>query len=84
MSAFDSIAKKLAIPLVVLFEIGWIVYVGGFGSYMREQVRDGEQRGENADEVLREPVLFPFYFTGWRAVCCSTFSPPRCAAIKNG
>lgn len=63
MSAFDSIAKKLAIPLVVLFEIGWIVYVGGFGSYMREQVRDGEQRGENADEVLREPVLFPFYFT---------------------
>lgn len=39
------------------------MYVGGFGSYMREQVRDGEQRGENADEVLREPVLFPFYFT---------------------
>ena len=32
MRALDSIAKKRAIPTVVLFEIGWVVYTGGFGS----------------------------------------------------
>ena len=67
MRAFDSIAKKLAIPMVVLFEIGWIVYTGGFGAYMHQQVRDNAERGRystpSADEILREPGLFPFYFT---------------------
>ena len=67
MRAFDSIAKKLAIPMVVLFEIGWIIYTGGFGAYMHQQVRDNAERSSysapSADEILREPRLFPFYFT---------------------
>ena len=45
MPAFDSIAKKLAIPMVVLFEIVWIVYTGGFSSYLQQ--RDLE----NADGI---------------------------------
>ena len=59
MRAFDSIAKKLAIPMVVLFEIGWIVYTGGLASYMIQLA----QSAPNVDETLREPVLFPYYFT---------------------
>ena len=59
MRAFDSIAKKLAIPMVVLFEIGWIVYTGGLGSYLHQY----SQSEPNADEALRYPVLFPYYFT---------------------
>ena len=67
MRAFDSIAKKLAIPMVALFEIGWVVYIGGFGSYMHQRVLQSAElsyTGEpNADEILRSPVLFPFYLT---------------------
>ena len=68
--AFDSIAKKLAIPVVVLFEIGWVVYTGGFGSYMHQRVllnaelsSRGSTSAPNVDELLRDPALFPFYFT---------------------
>ena len=74
MRAFDSIAKKLSIPVVVLFEIGWIVYTSGFGSYMHQRVLENADNSRdytslydqsappNADEVLRDPVLFPYYF----------------------
>ena len=66
MRAFDSIAKKLAIPMVVLFQIGWIIYIGGFGAYMHQQVNRSAQlmySASSANEILREPGLFPFYFT---------------------
>ena len=74
MPAFDSISKKLAIPMVVLFELGWIIYIGGLGSYMHQQVLAntdrsdsryssyGQQRESDAQEVLRDPVLFSHYF----------------------
>ena len=60
MRAFDSIAKKLAIPMVVLFEIGWVMFTGGFGSIRREY--GSINAAPNVDEVLRTPVLFPYYF----------------------
>ena len=78
MRAFDSVSKKLAIPMVVLFELGWIIYTGGLGSYMHQQVLDNtdrsdstsryssyDQQSESRDayEVLRYPVLFSHYFT---------------------
>ena len=31
MCEFETIPKKLAIPLFVLFEIGWVAYLAGFG-----------------------------------------------------
>jgi hypothetical protein len=72
MRAFDSIAKKLAIPMVVLFEIGWIIYTGGFGSYIHQEVlrvdRSGsryssyDQSPRDANEVLRDPTLYSHYF----------------------
>jgi hypothetical protein len=75
MRAFDSIAKKLAIPMVVLFEIGWIIYTGGFGSYMHQQVLQNADRSSSryssydpsaqdidATEVLRDPTLYSHYF----------------------
>ena len=57
--------------MVVLFEIGWIVFTGGFGSYMHQLVLQNADRasrayyGDNsayADDLLRSPVLFPYYF----------------------
>ena len=63
MQAFDSIAKKLVIPVIVLFEIGWVVFVGGFGSQLNIGVEQSEDSGQSADEVLRSPFLFPEYFT---------------------
>jgi hypothetical protein len=76
MRAFDSIAKKLAIPMVVLFEIGWIIYIGGFGSYMHQEVLRvqnaarsssryssyGPSAQPDANEVLRNPTLYSHYF----------------------
>ena len=74
MRAFDSVANKLAIAMVVLFEIGWIVYVGGIGSYLHQRNR-GRTTSDpvalffrppstSAPETrLRDPVLFPHYFT---------------------
>ena len=74
MRAFDSTAKKLAIPMVVLFELGWIIYTGGLGSYMHQQVLENsdrldsrysiydQQSASDAHEVLRDPVLFSHYF----------------------
>ena len=78
MRAFDSVAKKLAIAMVVLFEIGWIVYVGGIGSYLHQRNRGrtisdpgealnslifGSQSTSAPETRLRDPVLFPHYFT---------------------
>ena len=64
MRAFDSIAKKLAIPAFVLFEVGWIVYTGGFGSLLHETARVLQGSiSQSADEVFNTPVLFPHYFT---------------------
>ena len=66
MGAFDSTAKKLAIPMIVLFEIGWIIYIGGFGSYMHQLVlenADNSFTSQTANEILRNPVLFSYYFT---------------------
>ena len=56
--------------MVVLFEIGWIVFVGGFGSYMHQLILQNQEtsrsvygsNGANADEVLSSPLLFPYYF----------------------
>ena len=74
MRAFDSIAKKLAIPMVVLFELGWIICTGGLGSYMHLQVVKNtdlsdsrypsyhQQSASDAHKVLRDPVLFSQYF----------------------
>lgn len=73
MQAFDSIAKKLTILMVVLFEIGWIVYTGGFGSYMHQSVLqnansiDGgypsyDSSAPDANKILRDPSLFSHYF----------------------
>ena len=68
MRVFDSIAKKVAIPAIVLFEIGWIIYTGGLGSYMHQLVRHNadsriSSSSSNANEVLTNPTLFPHYFT---------------------
>ena len=66
MGAFDSIAKKLAIPMIVLFEIGWIIYIGGFGSYMHQRIlenADNRFTSQTANEILRNPVFFSHYFT---------------------
>ena len=74
MPAFDSIAKKLAIPMVVLFEFGWIIYTGGLGSFLHQQVLEATERSNSryssysqqgasdAQEVLSNPVLFSHYF----------------------
>ena len=74
MPAFDSIAKKLAIPMVVLFEFGWIIYTGGLGSFLHQQVLETTERSNSryssydqqgasdAQEVLKNPVLFSHYF----------------------
>ena len=74
MPAFDSIAKKLAIPMVVLFEFGWIIYTGGLGSFLHQQVLEttersnsryssySQQGASDAQEVLSNPVLFSHYF----------------------
>ena len=62
MQAFDSIAKKLVIPVIVLFEIGWVVFTGGFGSQLHlAAVADLTENSSN--EILRSPLLFPQYFT---------------------
>ena len=47
MRAFDSVSKKLAIPMVVLFELGWIIYTGGLGSYMHQQVLENTDRSDS-------------------------------------
>ena len=38
--AFDSTAKKLAIPVFALFEIGWIVFIAGFILLFKIKIRD--------------------------------------------
>ena len=66
MRAFNSIAKKSAIPLIAVFEIGWVVFVGGVGSllsYLQETAREAADYGGDADKVLKSPLLFPFYFS---------------------
>ena len=73
MRAFDSIAKKLAIPVIVLFEIGWIIYTAGLGVQLHlvrtDQVlypRDPlhVSRGlVGPVKALKSQYLFPDYFT---------------------
>ena len=65
MHTFDSIAKKLTIPVIVLFEIGWIVSTGGLSSFWNQLVCQNLSDYENSaniDEALMDPENFPHYF----------------------
>ena len=53
---FDKTSKKLAIPLFVLFEIGWIVVTAGFILFFKGKLRD-----ILLDDSSRSPVYFPVY-----------------------
>ena len=63
--------------MILLFEVGWIVYTGGFGSYMHQSVLQFENANRldssyptyrqstsapDANKVLRDPQLFSHYF----------------------
>ena len=58
MKVFDTIPKKLAILVFVLFEVGWIVYTVGFGL-----VLDGKPSTLLAPTDIKNLFYFPFYFT---------------------
>ena len=55
--AFDSTAKKLAIPLFAIFEIGWIVFIAGFILLFKSKIRDIILD----DNDIKSPVYFPYY-----------------------
>ena len=67
MQAFDSIAKKLALPVIVLFEIGWVVFIGGFCLQLHLAILRSEELERdpfiNAIDSPRSPLFFPHYFT---------------------
>ena len=55
--AFDSTAKKLAIPLFALFEIGWIIFIAGFILLFKSRIRDIILD----DNDIKSPEFFPYF-----------------------
>jgi hypothetical protein len=55
MKLFDTVSKKLAIPVFVLFAVGWIVFTAGFGRLLND-LRLVEVSPSN-------PFYVPYYFT---------------------
>lgn len=86
MHTFDSITKKLTIPVIVLFEIGWIVSTGGLSSFWNQlvcQSLSDYENSANTDEALMDPENFPHYFMligGQLSLC---FCLPRHTTIEH-
>ena len=62
MKVFDTISKKLAIPVFVLFAIGWTVYTAGFGLVLNGTV-ESSGISTNLNFGTNHPFYFPYYFT---------------------
>ena len=62
MKVFDSISKKLAIPVFALFAVGWIVYTAGFGLVLNETV-EASATPSLSTMIVNNPLYFPYYFT---------------------
>ena len=57
---FDGVSKKLAIPVFVLFAIGWAEYTAGFGLVLDKKVVV-PSLGFPFESSITTPLLFPFY-----------------------
>lgn len=57
---FDSICKKLAIPLFVFFEVGWIIFTARFALVLANKDESTDLK-ESSDR--ESPLYFPYYFT---------------------
>ena len=59
MKVFDTISKKLAVPVFVLFAVGWTVYTAGLGLVLNDTV---EASGSSTN-AINNPSYYPYYFT---------------------
>ena len=57
MKLFDTVPKKLAISAFVLFAVGWIVFIVGFGLLLNELVTESDT------VTLLNSLYVPYYFT---------------------
>ena len=62
MKVFDSVLKKLAIPVFVLFAVGWVVFTAGFGLVINETV-EALASATTSRFSADNPFYFPYYFT---------------------
>ena len=62
MKVFDSNSKKLAIPVLILFAVGWVVYSAGFGLVLNETVEASATPSLSTTNA-NNPFYFPYYFT---------------------
>jgi hypothetical protein len=57
---FDTVSKKLAIPVYVVFAVGWIVFTTGFGLQLNElSIASGRTSTLNPND----PFYVPYYLT---------------------
>ena len=57
MKLFDTVPKKLAIPAFILFAVGWIVFMVGFGLLLNELATESDTVWNS-----NNPVYVPYYF----------------------
>ena len=61
IEVFDTVSKKLAIPVLVFFTLGWAVYTAGFGLVLNKNLAISSLFPLSAN--TSDPFYFPFHFT---------------------
>lgn len=60
IKVFDTVSKKLAIPVFVFFVLGWAVYTAGFGLVLNKNLASSLFP---LSANTSDPFYFPFHFT---------------------